>query len=331
MGSELDIGYAWVVATASWTATVLILVLTTSGIYYPYLIDYYEESAANVGFALALIPALKYFLGVLIAIIVKAFGCRIVVILASFMVMCGCLLMAYSTSITAIFLACSLIGIGICANYFVAYFILDVYFKKYFTLVISIKAAINGAALMMAPYINRMFVINFGWQHSYLLLSAISYHLVLCGVIYRAPKISSNEESEELSLLVVEQENNSPQPDLQIIPTDEKRFSGWLGYIYEICHLRLFKCNAFVVLVVVSLMHGVIQEGVEMIIPDDMLERGATLRSSQLILTVYGAGYLRDEVGNFWLSEFVLLCMTLINAVLLFGFIVYRRMKGKTC
>ncbi|XP_033104564.1 monocarboxylate transporter 13-like isoform X2 [Anneissia japonica] len=344
------------------------------------------------------------------------------------MVMSGCLLMAYSTSITAVFLACSLIGIGICVNYFVAYFTLDVYFKKYFTLVISIKAAINGAALMMAPYVNRMFVINFGWQHSYLLLSAISYHLVLCGVIYRAPKISSNEESEELSLLVVEQENNSPQPDLQITPADEKWCPSWLRYIYEICHLRLFKSNAFVVLAFVSLLHGAVEEGVDMIIPDDMLERGATLRASQLILTVYGAGsiigrpvhylfsklvsndlfihlatiyflaflallicitttdgdpvyltmvlfgfsvgwfsaiqplivksvvddfffgfawvdllygvgafigiiflgYLRDQVGNFWLSEFLLLCLAMINSVLLFGFVVYRRMK-KIC
>ncbi|XP_033104561.1 monocarboxylate transporter 13-like [Anneissia japonica] len=428
MGSELDVGYAWVVAIASWTTTVINVMVTTSGIYYPYLIDYYEESAATVGFALVLIPTVKSLFGVFIAIIAKALGCRIVVILGSFILMCGCILMAYSTSITAVFLACSLIGIGICVNYFVAYFIIDVYFKKYFTLVISIKAAINGAALMMAPYVNRMFVINFGWQHSYLLLSAISYHLVLCGVIYRAPKISSNEESEELSLLVVEQENNSLQPDLQITPTDEKRCSSWLGYIYEICHLRLFKSNAFVVLVFVSLLHGAVEEGVVMIIPDDMLERGSTLRASQLTLTVYGAssligrpvhylfskfisndlfihlatiyflaflallicvttvdddaiyvamvfigfsvgwfsaiqplivksvandfffgfawvdllygvgacigiiflGCLRDKVGNFWLSQFSLLCLAIINTVLLFGFVVYRKMK-KTC
>ncbi|XP_033104554.1 monocarboxylate transporter 13-like isoform X1 [Anneissia japonica] len=435
MVSELNIGYAWIIAIAAFVATVIVEMATTNGIYFPYMIDYYEESAAKVGMALTLITFLRYSCGVFSAIMAKAFGCRIVMIFGSITMICGYTLIAYSTSIIEVYLACCLIGFGICLSYYTSYFVIDVNFKKHFNLVMSIKVGMAGVGRVMSPYVCQRFVISYGWKHAFLLHSAVVYHLVLCGVIFRpSTKKKSNEEVEEISLLEVKQENNSPELDLQtgITPTDEKMRFNWLQYIYKICHLRLFKKHSFVILVVVALIQGATEDGVEVLMPDDMLERGASLHHSQLILAVYGAssicgrpfqyilskfvlndlliqlglsyflsflsllicittktdnavyvvmvfygfsmgwysgiiplivkstvdddfffgyawvecaygvgacitvpflGYLRDISGHFWLSEFSMLCFTLINIMIIFGFIVWKRTRkqGQTC
>ncbi|XP_033105670.1 uncharacterized protein LOC117107969 [Anneissia japonica] len=153
-----------------------------------------------------------------------------------------------------------------------------------------------------------MLVTKFGWQHSYLLLSALIYHLVLCGVIFRPPKGSSDENLEELALLEVEHEHNCLELEIQnrITPTDENKRLNWLQYIYEICHLRLFKKHSFVMLVIIALIQGATEEGIEVIMPDDMLERGASLHSSQLILTAYGASSIFGKSFQYIVSKFVL-------------------------
>ncbi|XP_033114535.1 monocarboxylate transporter 11-like [Anneissia japonica] len=107
----MDEGWAYIVAMASFSVIFIINIVDKSpGLYYPYMIDYFEESAERVALALSLIPVLKKLLGPFAAFLMERFSCRLVTIFSTVTMMSGSLLIYFSSNFNQLIIACVLIG-----------------------------------------------------------------------------------------------------------------------------------------------------------------------------------------------------------------------------
>ena len=141
-------------------------------------------------------------------------------------------------------------------------------------------------------------IANYGWKGACLIFAAALWQLAVCGAVFRAPDSTVQpDDTENIALLEEERPGPSHQiestqvnhnPNSKCGPPNSQMNN--IGKIYKIGHFYLFKNSTFIIILVVSFLRGTVCEGILLIMTNHLKDIGASLSSSQLILTVYGIG-----------------------------------------
>ncbi|XP_033122703.1 monocarboxylate transporter 2-like isoform X2 [Anneissia japonica] len=226
----------------------------------------------------------------------ERFSCRLVTIFSTVTMMSGSLLIYFSSNFNQLIIACVLIGYAACLANFSSYYILDMYFQRHFTLVFSIRTLIRGIGSTLATPINQFIVMRYGWKSSYLILTAVFYQMTVCATVFRTPKKAQKHE-----------QNDKEMQFIELNPPKKKKtwLKERLDYLHQLGHFSLFNKSTFLLLLFALFLQGTVNEGILLIMTDDLKDRGATLHASQFIGTFYGLGNLIGAPFHYVCSNFI--------------------------
>ncbi|XP_006814433.1 monocarboxylate transporter 9-like, partial [Saccoglossus kowalevskii] len=182
-----DGGWGWVIVFSAFTIQMIVNgSQLTTGLLYVSLKNYFNESATTTAWVLSLSTALMQMSGPLGTYIANKFGIRPTVIIGGAVSTAGFLLSSFAPNVYYLYFTHGIvasIGHGLCFGQSLA--ILPYYFEKRFPIASSLTSSGTCVGLIVYSLLYQVFLEIYGWKGTYLLVSALNAHLILCGVLFR--------------------------------------------------------------------------------------------------------------------------------------------------
>ncbi|XP_041358006.1 monocarboxylate transporter 9-like [Gigantopelta aegis] len=184
---DIDRGWAWLVAVASFLMHVLMYgVAWSTGIYNAILLDYFHESAATIAWAGSLTPASMYAVGPLAGVLTNRFGCRLTILVGGAISSFGLMISFFAPNIYFLYFSFGIVtGIGLGISFVPAVTCVAHYFEKYRNFATGLAVSGVGVGTFLFPPLITILSHKYTWRGSMLILGALTLNVCLCGTLVR--------------------------------------------------------------------------------------------------------------------------------------------------
>ncbi|XP_066219368.1 monocarboxylate transporter 13 isoform X1 [Saccopteryx leptura] len=182
-----DGGWGWMVVLSAFFQSALVFgVLRSFGVFFVEFVTAFEEQAARVSWITSIGIAVQQFGSPVSSALSMKFGPRPVVMAGGILAALGMLLASFATSLTHLYLSIGLLsGSGWALTVTPTLACLSRYFSR-------LRSRATGLALIgvglssfaFAPFFQWL-LSQYAWRGALLLVSALSFHLVVCGALLR--------------------------------------------------------------------------------------------------------------------------------------------------
>ncbi|RUS85104.1 hypothetical protein EGW08_007156, partial [Elysia chlorotica] len=205
-----DGGWGWFVVLGAFTVSLICDGLAYCfGVLYSELLVDFGESRSKTSMVGSIFFGVAMILGPLASALTTRFGCRKMTIFGGLLSSFGFLLSYFATSIDMLCFTFSIVvGAGFSFCYITSVVIVAFYFDKRRALATGLAVCGTGVGTFtFAPLMNFLISEYGGWREVFLIMSAISLNLVVCGMLFRPLQFT---EAERCRLLLEEFNKISP-------------------------------------------------------------------------------------------------------------------------
>ncbi|KRZ53289.1 Monocarboxylate transporter 5, partial [Trichinella nativa] len=171
-----DGGYGWIVVVACFLTNVIVdgIILCGGQALIPVWTKYFSASGSSVSLIISLQSSFYYFAGPIGSAFVNLFGCRAVTIAGTVLAVVGLLL--------------SMLGISVQFMY-LTYGVLSA--RR--ALATGLAVCGTGIGTFMFPPLIKIFLDQYTWQQTVMLLAGITMHCFICGALYRPLTVKAEQ------------------------------------------------------------------------------------------------------------------------------------------
>ncbi|XP_048764663.1 monocarboxylate transporter 12-like [Ostrea edulis] len=191
-----DGGYGWVIVLSAFFVMVISDGFTLSfGVLFTELSKVFKESKGVTSIIAALFYGIPLVCGPISSAIVTKLGCRKAQIIGGLITSAGILASAFVDSIGLICFTFGFVaGFGLSIGYVNSLVIVAYYFEKKRSLATGLSVCGSGiGTFVFAPFLEFL-IEEYGWRGSFIILSAVTLNLVVCGALMRPLEFTPMEE-----------------------------------------------------------------------------------------------------------------------------------------
>ena len=199
----LDGGWGWMVLFGSFMAYFIADGWAYSfGVYYVDLLEYFQESKGKTALVGALMYGVPCLISPIVCAVTNIYGCRIVAILAGFVIGVSFIISSFATSLDFLFITTGiLVSIGLAMTYIPSILIVTYYFSRRRGLATGLASTGSGFGTFAFAPLVEFLLHEYTWKGASLILGAIGLNIVVAGALFRKPPmqaIGGNEEEMKL-------------------------------------------------------------------------------------------------------------------------------------
>ncbi|XP_033731826.1 monocarboxylate transporter 4-like [Pecten maximus] len=158
--------------------------VTSFGVMYSELRDQFGSGAAETSWVASLSSGLLLVIGPAAGILEKRFGCRVVAMTGSTLIGVGMVASTFAPSLYWLFLTYGVItGVGFGMAHLVATVTVNLTFDKRRSVAIAIGSSGSGCGNIAIPWLTTVWLEEYGWRQTFLLLAGIGIQGLVCGAI----------------------------------------------------------------------------------------------------------------------------------------------------
>ncbi|CAH1100642.1 unnamed protein product [Psylliodes chrysocephalus] len=154
-----------------------------------------ESATSWIGSLFLAVPLLAGPIG---SALVDRYGCLKMTVLGSLVCTLGFVLSTFVNSLSALYITFGIIGgIGRALTFVTAVVSIAFWFEKKRAIALGLAASGTGVGTMVFAPLTKLFIDEFGWRGTMLMLAGCFLNMCVCGVIMRDPKWIIQEEREK--------------------------------------------------------------------------------------------------------------------------------------
>ncbi|KAL1245526.1 Monocarboxylate transporter [Trichinella spiralis] len=191
-----DGGYGWIVVIACFLTNVIVdgIILCGGQALIPVWTKYFSASGSSVSLIISLQSSFYYFAGPIGSAFVNLFGCRAVTIAGTVLAVVGLLLSMLGISVQFMYLTYGVLsGLGMGAIYLNGIIVVSEYFEARRALATGLAVCGTGIGTFMFPPLIKIFLDQYTWQQTVMLLAGITMHCFICGALYRPLTVKAEQ------------------------------------------------------------------------------------------------------------------------------------------
>ncbi|KRZ69143.1 Monocarboxylate transporter 5, partial [Trichinella papuae] len=191
-----DGGYGWIVVIACFLTNIIVdgIILCGGQALIPVWTKYFSASGSSVSLIISLQSSFYYFAGPIGSAFVNLFGCRAVTIFGTALAVVGLLLSMLGISVQFMYLTYgALSGLGMGTIYLNGIIVVSEYFEAKRALATGLAVCGTGIGTFMFPPLIKVFLDQYTWQQTVMLLAGITMHCFICGALYRPLKVKAEQ------------------------------------------------------------------------------------------------------------------------------------------
>ncbi|KRY20226.1 Monocarboxylate transporter 5, partial [Trichinella patagoniensis] len=191
-----DGGYGWIVVVACFLTNVIVdgIILCGGQALIPVWTKYFSASGSSVSLIISLQSSFYYFAGPIGSAFVNLFGCRAVTIAGTVLAVVGLLLSMLGISVQFMYLTYGVLsGLGMGAIYLNGIIVVSEYFEARRALATGLAVCGTGIGTFMFPPLIKIFLDQYTWQQTVMLLAGITMHCFICGALYRPLTVKAEQ------------------------------------------------------------------------------------------------------------------------------------------
>lgn len=185
-----DGGWGWIVVLSSVVISMIADGISFSfGLLYIEFLYEFQASKSATSWIGSLFLAVPLMTGPIMSALVDRYGCRSMTIVGGIVSALGFILSCFARSMTMMYLTFGVIaglGLGLC--YVTAVVSIAFWFDKRRTLAIGIGACGTGIGTFVYAPMTQLFITEYGWRGTVLLLAGTFLNLCVCGAVMRDPE-----------------------------------------------------------------------------------------------------------------------------------------------
>ena len=207
-----DGGWGWVVLAGAFVAYFLADGWSYSfGVLFPSLLENFEEGKGKTSLIAALLYGVPMLLSPVVCALTTCYGCRGITIVGGVLTAVSILLSAFANSISLLCASIGLLmGIGLVMTYIPSLFIVTFYFEKKRGLATGLAMTGSGLGAILFPPFMEWLCGLYSWRGFMMITSALCLHIIVAGLLFRAPPMSKPQHDEDDSLLLPPTRNKLP-------------------------------------------------------------------------------------------------------------------------
>jgi len=167
------------------------------GVFFPYLIDHFQQGKGVTAVIGALLYGLPLLLSPIVCALVNVYSCRTVAICGG--ILLGTYLIVSSMAPSIMYL-CIITGVlgspGMAMTYVPSLVIVTYYFEERRGLATGLAVVGSGLGAFIFPLLVEYLTEVYGWRGMLLLIGAIAFHVVPSGLLYRPRQSSQKNENQ---------------------------------------------------------------------------------------------------------------------------------------
>ncbi|XP_062620020.1 monocarboxylate transporter 12-like [Saccostrea cucullata] len=191
-----DGGYGWVIVISAFFVMLISEGFSLSfGVLFTELSDVFGQSKSVTSIVASLFYGIPMVCGPIASAIVTKLGCRKAQILGGLITSIGVLASAFVNSIGLICLTLGFVaGFGLSIGYITSAVLVAYYFEKRRSLASGLSVCGSGIGTFVFAPLLEFLIEEYGWRGSFVILSAITLNLVVCGALMRPLEFTPLEE-----------------------------------------------------------------------------------------------------------------------------------------
>lgn len=191
-----DGGYGWVIVLSAFFVSFISDGLTLSfGVLFTELLEVFQESKGVTSIIASLFYGVPLLCGPIASATVTKLGCRKAQILGGLITSVGVFASAFVDSIGLICFTFGFVaGFGLSIGYVNSLVVVAYYFEKKRSMATGLAVCGSGiGTFLFAPFLEFL-IDEYGWRGSFIILSAVTLNLVVCGALMRPLEFTPMEE-----------------------------------------------------------------------------------------------------------------------------------------
>ncbi|XP_061191800.1 monocarboxylate transporter 12-like [Saccostrea echinata] len=191
-----DGGYGWVIVISSFFVMLISEGFSLSfGVLFTELSDVFKQSKSVTSIIASLFYGIPMICGPIASAIVTKLGCRKAQILGGLITSVGVLASAFVDSIGLICFTLGFVaGFGLSIGYITSAVLVAYYFEKKRSLASGLSVCGSGIGTFVFAPLLEFLIEEYGWRGTFVILSAITLNLVVCGALMRPLEFTPLEE-----------------------------------------------------------------------------------------------------------------------------------------
>lgn len=191
-----DGGYGWVIVLSAFLVSFISDGLTLSfGVLFTELLEVFKESKGVTSIIASLFYGIPLLCGPIASATVTKLGCRKAQIMGGLITSVGVFASAFVDSIGLICFTFGFVaGFGLSIGYVNSLVVVAYYFEKKRSMATGLAVCGSGiGTFVFAPFLEFL-IEEYGWRGSFIILSAVTLNLVVCGALMRPLEFTPMEE-----------------------------------------------------------------------------------------------------------------------------------------
>jgi len=182
-----DGGWGWMVVLGSTLSHCLLPGLgRTFGVIYLVLLERFQESAGKTSLVLAIFNTCRQLFGTVAGMLAERFSCRACVITGGVIMLLGCVISAFATSLFYLYISFGIItGLGGGLIFAPSYIIVAQYFDKKKGRAMSFATIGSGLGMIALAPILDLLLHHYSLYGCFLILGAIQFNNCVSGCLFR--------------------------------------------------------------------------------------------------------------------------------------------------
>ena len=190
-----DGGWGWFVVLGAFTVSLICDGLSYCfGVLYSELLLHFGETRSKTSMVGSIFFGVAMILGPLASALTTRFGCRKMTIFGGLLSSLGFLLSYFATSIDMLCFTFSIVvGAGFSFCYITSVVIVAFYFDKRRALATGLAVCGTGVGTFTFAPLMDYLISEYGWRGLFLIMSALSLNLIVCGMLFRPLQFTEAE------------------------------------------------------------------------------------------------------------------------------------------
>ncbi|XP_019628478.1 PREDICTED: monocarboxylate transporter 13-like [Branchiostoma belcheri] len=182
-----DGGWGWLVVLSSFLSHIVVPgTLKSFGVFFPYMLQAFEEDAESTAWISSIQAALTMFGSVVAGALSNVFGCRAVVMAGGLVAAVGLLSSMFVTSLPVMYLTAGFItGLGFSFMYTPCITMVGRYFKKRRALANGLGLSGAGVGTFAFPPVFQLLIDHYGWRGSLFVVAGVALQGCIFGALLR--------------------------------------------------------------------------------------------------------------------------------------------------
>ena len=195
-----DGGWGWFVVFGAFTVSMFCDGLSYCfGVLYSELLLHFGESRSKTSMVGSIFFGVAMILGPLASALTTRFGCRKMTIFGGLLSSFGFFLSYFATSINMLCFTFSLVvGAGFSCCYITSVVIVAFYFDKRRALATGLAVCGTGVGTFTFAPLMDYLIVAYGWRGLFLIMSALSLNLIVCGMLFRPLQFTESQRCQML-------------------------------------------------------------------------------------------------------------------------------------